>query len=154
SVVRGLVAEVTRDAAAGATTLALRHLFGIQQGLQVTIVNGTTGQIIGQPAVSAYNGTLGTITLNPALAEEVRVARGDVVVIAPLSLASPNQPPTDPANASATFRAKALGEWGNGVQAQIRPMVGATMRLPSPTAGLAITTLSKDVAANDAQVSV
>ena len=159
SPIRGLVAEVTKDAAAGATTLTLRHLFGIQQGTTVTIVRGDTGQNIGQPTVIAYNGTLGTITLNPALTQEVRVARGDVVVIAALSLADPNQPATDPANATATFQTgtfqeKALGEWGNGVQAQIRPMVGATMSLPSPAAGLAVTTLSHDVAANVAQVAV
>ena len=43
SPVRGLVAEVTKDAAAGATTLVLRHLFGIQQGTKVNIVRGRHG---------------------------------------------------------------------------------------------------------------
>jgi phage tail sheath protein FI len=159
SPIGGLVAEVTKDAPVGATTLALRHLFGIQQGTQVTILNGITGQHVGQPTVSAYNGTQGTITLDAALTQEVRVARGDVVVIADPPLADPAKPPTDPANATATFQTgtsqeKALGEWGNGVQAQIRPMVGATMSLPSPTASLAITTLSQDVGANVGQVVV
>ena len=85
----------------------------------------------------------------------MRVARGDVVEIA--TPRSPTrQAATDPANATATFQAQALGGWGNDVQAQIRPMVGATMSiLPSPTAGaLAITALSQDVAADVAQVVV
>ena len=69
------------------------------------------------------------------------MARGDVVEIVAPGPAAGN----DPANATATFRATALGDWGNDVQAQIRPMVGATMSiLPSPTAGaLAITTLQR-----------
>jgi phage tail sheath protein FI len=156
SPVRGLVAEVTKDAAVGATTLSLRHLFGIQQGTQVTIVRGDTGQQIGQPTVSAYSGTLGTITLGTALTQEVRVARGDIVEIAAPSLADAGKPATDPANATATFRAQALGAWGNDLQAQIRPMVGAAMGiLPSPTAGpLAIAALSQDVPAAVAQVVV
>jgi phage tail sheath protein FI len=157
SPVRGLVAEVTKDAAAGANTLALRHLFGIQHGTPVHIVRGDTGQSIVQPppTVSAYNGTLGTITLDADLPQEVRVARGDVVVISAPPLADPAKPATDPANATATFQATALGDWGNGVRAQIRPMAGATMSLPSPTPGmLAITTLSQDVAAGDTHVVV
>ena len=155
SPVRGLVAEVTKDAAAGATTLVLRHLFGIQKGTKVNIVKGDTGQSIATPTVSSYNGTLGIITLDAALTQEVRVARGDVVVISAPPLADPAKPATDPANATATFHAAALGDWGNGVQAQIRPMIGATMSLPSPTPGsLAITTLSENVDADHAQVVV
>jgi len=156
SPVRGLVAEATKDAAAGATTLTLRHLFGIQQNTQVSILRGDTGQAIGQTTVTAYNGTLGTVTLHDALTNEVRVARGDVVQIAAASLADGTKPATDPANATATFQAKALGDWGNAVQAQIRPMVGAAMSiLPSPTAGaLAMATLSEGVAADAAQVTV
>jgi phage tail sheath protein FI len=160
SPVRGLVAEVTKDAAAGATTLTLRHLFGIQQGSQVNIVSGNTGQSIGQPTVSAYNGTLCTITLNAPLTQEVQVAHGDLVVIAAPPLADPTKLPTDPANATATFQAGtvqagALGQWGNGVQAQIRPMVGAAMSLPSSTGGPpAITTLTQAVAAGGTSVEV
>jgi hypothetical protein len=156
SPIRGLVAEVTKDAAVGATALVLRHLLGIQQGTQVTIVRGDTGQNIGQPTVSAYDGTSGTITLNAALTQEVRVARGDVVEIVTPVLADGTKGVTDPANATATFRARALGEWGNDLQAQIRPMPGATMViLPSPTAGpLAVTALSQDVPAGVAQVVV
>ena len=148
SPVGGLVAEVTSDAAAGATSLTLRHLFGIQQGTQVNLVRGDTGQVT-RLTVSAYDGTSGTITLAAPLAQEVRAARGDVVEIAaPLT--------ANPANATATFTARALGSWGKDLQAQIRPMVGATMTiLPSPTAGpLAVTALSQDAAANAAQVVV
>jgi phage tail sheath protein FI len=157
SPVRGLVAEVTKDAAAGESTLALRHLFKIEHDTQVDIVRGDTGQSImnPKPKVTAYNGTLGTIILDAPLPQEVRVARGDVVVIAAPPLADPAKPATDPANATATFKTTALGDWGNGVRAQIRPMVGATMTLPSPTPGsLAITTLSQDNRANHALVVV
>src|SRR5437588_392640 len=83
----------------GATALVLRHLFGIQQGTKVTIVRGGTGQVIGQPTVSAYDATSGTIALDAALAQEVRVARGDVVEIVTPVLADGSKPVTDPANA-------------------------------------------------------
>jgi phage tail sheath protein FI len=154
--VRGLMAEVTKDAAADTKTLVLRHLFGVQQGTRINVFRGDTGKNIGQPSVKDYNGTQGTITLDGALLEEVRVARGDVVEIVPTSLADGAKPDTDPANATATFRAQALGSWGNAVQTQIRPMVGAAMSiLPNPTAGpAAFTALSKDVAAGAAQVEV
>jgi uncharacterized protein len=156
SPVRGLVAEVTKDAAAGDTKLYLRHLFGIQQNTLVTVVRGDTGQQVGQTTVDSYAGTSGMINLHVALTSEVRVARGDVVEIVAPSLADQGKPPTDPANATATFEAQALGGWGNAVQAQIRPMVGAAMSvLPSPTAGaLAITALSQDVPAATAVVTV
>ena len=65
SPVSGLVAEVTSDAAAGATSLTLRHLFGIQQGTQVNLFRGGTGQAT-PLTVSAYDGTSGTITLGRA----------------------------------------------------------------------------------------
>lgn len=150
STVQGLVAEITKDAAVGATSLVLRHLFGIQQGTPITIIRGDTGQTIGSPNVDTYTGTSGVITFTAPLANEVRVARGDVVVVAAPSLA------TGPANATATFSAKALGDWGSAVQAQIRPMVGAAMSiLPSPTAGgVTLTTLYQDVAADAATVTV
>jgi phage tail sheath protein FI len=156
SPVRGLVAEVTKDSAAGSTTLVLRHLFGVHQGSQLNVFRGDTGQNIGQITVSTYDGTSSTITLGAPLAQEVRVARGDVAEIAATSLADPAKAATDPANATATFTTQALGTWGNDLQAQIRPMVGATMTiLPNPTAGpLAVTALSQNAAANAAQVVV
>jgi phage tail sheath protein FI len=152
SPVSGLVAEVTKDAAAGAVSLSLRHLFGIQQGTQVNIFRGDTLQNIGSPTVDTYDGTSGTITFKAvdALKNEVRVARGDVVEIHAPALV------VNPANATATFQVQALGDWGNDVSAQIRPMAGATTSiLPSPTAGaLAITALSQNVAADFPQVVV
>ena len=156
SPIRGLVAEVTKDAAIGATALNLRHLFGIQQGTAVTIVRGDTGQVIGQPTVDAYDGKTGRITLHAPLAQEVRAARGDVVEISPPALADPGKMPTDSANATAKFQAQALGGWGDGIQAQIRPMVGATMSiLPDPTSGpIAVAALSQDVPHTASQVVV
>ncbi len=153
SAVSGLTAEVTQDAAVGATSLVLRHLFGIQKGTQVNIfTGGDTAQNIGSPTVATYDWKSGTITFAPALTQEVRVARGDVVEIVATSAADP----TVPANATATFQAQALGSWGKDLRAQIRPMVGATMSiLPSPAAGkLAITALSQEVPAGIAQVVV
>ena len=156
SPIRGLVAEVMKDTAAGATALALRHLFGIQQGTTVNIFRGDTGGTIGQTTVDAYDGGKGTITLHAPLALEVRAARGDVVEISPPSLADTTKAAGDPANATATFRAQALGIWGNDLQAQIRPMVGATMSiLPDPAQGpLAVTALSQDAQADAGQVVV
>jgi hypothetical protein len=152
SPIRGLVSEVAKDAAADATTLVLRHLLGIQHNSVVTVVRGDNGQVIGQPTVSAYDATRNTITLSAPLGQEVRLSRGDVVeIVSPAPVNGNN-----PANATATFRAKALGEWGNDLQAQIRPMVGATMSiLPSTTAGpLAVTALEQDVPSTTAQVVV
>src|SRR5690349_11823882 len=140
STVQGLVAGITKDAAAGATSLVLSHLFRIQNGTKVTVLRGDTFEVIGNPTVDTYDGRSGTINFTAALTNEVRVARGDVVEIVTPSAAGA-------ANATATFAAKALGDWGNAVQVQIQPMVGAAMSiLPSPTAGgLALTTLSQDV---------
>jgi hypothetical protein len=157
SAAMGLVAEVTSDAAKGAKVLALRHLFGIEHGTAVTIVEGgPSGGTIGRTTVDAYDGVRGTITLHDPLAQEVRAARGDVVEIAAPSLADPAKAATDPANATVTFQARALGAWGNSLQAQIRPMAGATMTiLPDPAQGpVAVTALSQDAAANAAQIVV
>jgi uncharacterized protein len=143
----GLVAEVTKNAAAGGTALVLRHLFGIHQGSMVTIVRGDTGQSIGSATpVDAYDSNTGTITLHTPLADDVRAARGDVVEITTPALADTSKGTKDAANTTASFQAQALGLWGNDIQAQIRPMVGATMSiLPDPTKGpMAVTTLSQD----------
>jgi Bacteriophage tail sheath protein len=151
--VGGLVTEVTKDAAVGDSTLVLRNLLGIQNQIKLKLVRGDTGQYADQPTVHSYDSKLGTVTLEQPLAHEVRVGRGDVVEIStPLSGAAA----ADPANATAVFQAKALGAWGNDLQTQIRPMVGASMSiLPDPgTGGLAITALHNDVAVDIAQVVV
>lgn len=155
--IRGLVAELTKDAAAGAKQLVLRHLFGIDKGATVHIHRGDNGDAIGGDfAVDAYDAGAGTITLDTALPVEVRAGRGDVVEISTPTLADKGKAANDPANVTATFTAQALGSWGNAVQAQIRPMVGATMSvLPNPAEGpLAVTALNKDAAGDSAQIVV
>jgi phage tail sheath protein FI len=156
SLIGGLVTEVAKDAAVGSPTLVLRHLLGIQRNTKIYIVRGDTGEVTGQPQVSAYDTTTNTITLSAVLAQEVRVARGDVVEIIPPVPADTAKAVNDPANATVTFRAKALGGWGNGLQAQVRPMVGATMSiLPSQGAGaLAISALEQLAPKDTAQVVV
>ena len=77
SPVSGLVAEVTSDAAAGATSLTLRHCSGSRKALRLTSSGATPARH--RATVSAYDGTSGTITLAAPLTQEVRAARGDVV---------------------------------------------------------------------------
>src|SRR5207237_1178310 len=82
----GLTSDVTRNAAAGDTTLTLEHLVGIDAtpGRTVTLVwrdGGTPGTQAIQ--VTGYNASRQTITFTPALPRAVRAGRDLVQIKAP-----------------------------------------------------------------------
>ena len=144
---RGLVARVTRDAAANTTTLRLSHLFGIEANKPIQLFNGETAQQIGGGfTVSAYNPRLGEITVNPALPAEILAARGDLVQIEQRS-ATPV-----PANRETLrFEAVSRGEWGNAVRVSAEPMAENTLALLNDAvAGGAATTANVTNVANAA----
>jgi len=124
---RGLVAEVERDVAATAANaeVTVGHLFGIQNGTQLTLRNGETGQTIGGVnafAVTSYDATTRRIVLNAPLPPNttLEATRGDTVEIAT---------PTAVAGVPFTARAKARGAWGNDIRVRVRPSLGATLTL-------------------------
>jgi phage tail sheath protein FI len=140
---RGLISEVTRDAAVGATTVQVRHLIGLAgPSPAVSIVRGDDGTEIAATTVASYSATGPRIELAGALPEEVRASRGDYVRIGAV-------PPDDPAR-SLTFSAVSPGGWGNGMRVRARPVVAATLPLlpDLPEGALFLTRLAADVAAD------
>ena len=122
---------MTKDAAVGATTLiAVSHLFGIQQGTAGHHRQRATPARPSRspPCELPTTGRPARSPSTPALAQEVRVARGDMVEIAAPPLAD-RQAATDPANATATSRAgtRGLGKRRAGTD----PAVGALGLLPT-----------------------
>ena len=136
---RGLIAEITRDATAGATELRVRHTLGIQNGTNVNLfVNGVS---VGAFQIVAYTAP-GVVTLNNPIGQDVVTGRDFVEIIA--RAATPNPPP----DFRLTLRAKASGDWGgnevadngisagNGLRVLARPVVSASLKmLASPTVG-------------------
>lgn len=121
---QGLVSQIARDAAAGAGGLELSHLIGFTGRDQITIVRGDTGVEIGTATIIGYNATARRVTIDPPLANEVKVSRGDYVqgtrVDAP----------------SLRFAASSPGAWGKGIQVRVRPTMSATLSvLPDPADG-------------------
>jgi uncharacterized protein len=112
---RGMVSEVEKDAAATDTSLKLRHLIGIFEGKQVTVFNPA---LVGTFRVLAYDAVTRTIQLDRALGKPVTAGKTFVQIH-----------PLQSAPATLTLRARALGKWGDDLQVQMRPMVGATASL-------------------------
>ncbi|HVQ93477.1 MAG TPA: phage tail sheath C-terminal domain-containing protein [Mycobacteriales bacterium] len=141
----GVVSEITADASAGATELALRHLIGFTgNGSTVAIVRGSDGVVLATTTISAYSSTGPTVRLADPLAAAVRTARGDYVRVGP-AVASPV---TD---AAATFRfaAASPGGWGDKVAVRVRQSAAASLPLlPDPGEALVVTQLAADAAAN------
>ena len=120
----GLVSEITRDAAAGATSIEVRHLVGVTGGDVVTIVRGDTGTDIQSTTVSGYSTAGPRIMLAAPLQGEVRAARGDHVRIGD----AVTTPPAE-GNRTVSFTAVSPGGWGSVLQVRVRPAVGATLTL-------------------------
>jgi uncharacterized protein len=146
---RGLISEVTRDAAPGATTIQVRHLVGlVGPDPAVTIVRGDDGTEIASTTVVSYSATGPRIELADALQAEVRASRGDYVRA---GAAAPDDP-----DRSLTFSAISPGGWGNGVRVRARPVVAATLPLlPDLSEGaLFLTRLAAQVGADEPLVPV
>jgi phage tail sheath protein FI len=146
----GMISEIVKDAANGATELQLRHLIDIAVTLNnvnvaLTVFRGDTNvQIGGNFAVSSYDPKTNKVKLGAALPAGVVAKRGDYVEIHTRSAA-----PVSGANATLTFRAKSKGVWGNALSVRVRPMVGATLNIqPDVTiVGMAFQTATVGVTA-------
>jgi phage tail sheath protein FI len=121
----GLVAQVTADAAAQATTVRVSHLIGVSQGDTVHMFRGDTGAEVGTGfTIEDYDTAANRLTFAEPLPEALVERRGDLVRIH-----APTAAPVPPADTTLQFTARSLGDWGNTLRARVRPMVGATLNL-------------------------
>ncbi|MGW4523920.1 phage tail sheath family protein [Amycolatopsis sp. NPDC004378] len=141
----GLVSPVTRDAAAGATTLELGHVVGFTGSDDVTVVRGSDNVEIGTATITAYDAASGRVTLATGLASEVKSARGDYV--------QKGARDTTPA---LQFTASSAGSWGRTVQVRIQPSVSASLPvLADPGEGpLFVTAVAADADRDAASIQV
>lgn len=132
---QGLVSQIVRDAAAGATTLELSHLVGFTGTDTIDIVRGDDQVPVGTATITGYNATARRVQLSTPLPAEVKSARGDYVQVG-----------TRDSTPSLEFFASSPGSWGKAVQVLVRPTVSATLPvLPDPNEGpLFITRLAAD----------
>jgi Bacteriophage tail sheath protein len=127
---QGIIAEITKDEPATSTTIKLRTLIGVADGLVFQLFNGPT--LVGPVTVQSYDSATNIVTLTAALGTAVK-AGVSYLVIQPIVL------PAAPANETLKFSASARGAWGNDVQVRVRPVVGATFNiLQDPLIGGAI----------------
>ncbi len=142
---KGLIAHVTADAASGASTLKLEHLFGISGGSAVKLYNGDTGQQIGPDFnVTAYNAASGQATLNAQLPAAAVQKRGDFIEVNARSAS-----PVPAGEATLEFDAISLGAWGNDLSVQARPVPELTLSLlADAAAGNPVTTTVTATAVN------
>jgi phage tail sheath protein FI len=147
----GLTSEITVDAAAGATTVHMRHLLGFTGvGQAVTVCRGDDGRELHQTTVAAYSTSGGSVDLADPLPVAVRAARGDFVRVgAPVTAPQPGQE-------SLTFNAVSPGAWGDDLRVRVRPMTGAVLTvLPDLGEGrLFVTRLAAPADADSATVQV
>ena len=135
---QGLVSEIETSADAAARTLKLRHLVGIGRGSTVSVfAAGDPPALVGTFKVLAYDAAARTVRLDKALGKAVKAGRDFVEIHA-------RKMPPPPANRTLTIQARALGGWGNDLQARVRPMVGTTASLLADpaTGGNAFKTLA------------
>ncbi|GAB3451430.1 phage tail sheath C-terminal domain-containing protein [Actinophytocola sediminis] len=144
TLVTGLVSQIVRDAAPGATTLELSHLVGFTGRDQITIVRGD-GQDIGTATITGYTASSGRVQLEDPLEAEVKVSRGDFVQVVARSEVD-----------SLRFSASSPGSWGAGVQVRIQPSVSATLPvLADPEQGaLFVTRLAQDAVEDSTSIRV
>jgi len=123
----GIISELAHDAAATDNKVQLQHLFGIQNGTNVTIVSAGK-PLAGAFSVTSYNASSNTVTLNTPVGQELKANRDFVVVSR-----GPAPPP-----GTLRFTAKSVGDWGgnlqgdhplDGISVKVRPMVGGALRL-------------------------
>lgn len=113
---QGLASRIRHDAPAGATTLALDHLIGIDTNATLNFVRGDTGAPIGAPVpVTGYDPTSRTVVIGGGGAPiDLQANRGDFVFVNAAFQA----------NTTLTFTAAAVGEWGDDISVEMRPTVG------------------------------
>jgi phage tail sheath protein FI len=147
-----LVADVSRDAAAGATTLAVSSLVGFTgPDPAVTVVRGDDSSDIMTTTVTSYSLTGPSIELAHPLPVQVRSARGDYVRVGPAVA-----PPTEPGDNTVSFTAISPGTWGNQTRVRARPVAAATLSLLADVAegAMFLTRVVADTVADATTVTV
>jgi hypothetical protein len=147
---QGLVADVTQNAVAAATTLQLSHLFDIEVDALVTVVRTEPLATAGPLKVTAYDPTSRAITLDAPIGLELKPNR-DLVIIHTVGVA--------PTNATVRFTASSPGAWGDALRVKVRPVEGGSLRLlpsadPAIAGAAAITTLTAATAAGSKDLAV
>ncbi|HEX6354188.1 phage tail sheath C-terminal domain-containing protein [Actinophytocola sp.] len=144
ALVGGLVSQIVRDVAAGATTLELSHLIGFKGNDPITIFRGD-GVRLHDTTITGYDATTRRIQLDTALPEEVRTARGDYVQVGDRTGVT-----------TVEFTAATPGAWAQAVQVQVTPMVAATLPVLPPEGAddLFVTRLAEDADANSTTIVV
>jgi phage tail sheath protein FI len=122
---KGLVAEIEQDSSDG-QSLKLNHLFGIAAGANVTVYVDNQPQA--QSTVDFYDPDTRVVTLQASLGKAIKAGR-DFVEIFPRSVLNPQTKQIPVAEVGLTLMARAPGAWANNLQARIRPMTGAVLKL-------------------------
>ena len=138
----GLVSEIDRDEAAGATQLTLRHLIGIASGTTIKVFNGETGSQVGVNLnIASYDPQTRVVTFLAGGTVPVAVKRGRDFV----EILARSPSPVPAAERTLIFSAKAKGVWGNDLSVLVRPMVGQTFNVlndPTILGAAALTTVA------------
>jgi phage tail sheath protein FI len=118
----GLVSQVTRDAATGATELDVAHLVGFAGvGQEIQLCRGDAApdaEPVQTTSIESYSASGGRIELADPLLQPLSAARGDFV-----------RATGAPSGTAVTFTAVSAGAWGSAVQVNVRPMVGGSLPL-------------------------
>ena len=118
----GVISEIEQDADAGDSSVRVRHILGISVGKQVKLFTGTPPVAAGTFTVVGYDAATRVVNVNRKLGVAIRADAAFLEV-------EERKAPTTPAQKTLSIRAKAHGNWGNNLQALLRPMVGATLNL-------------------------
>jgi phage tail sheath protein FI len=131
---QGLVSQIVRDAAAGATALELGHLIGFTGRDEIRIVRGSDNVELETATITGYNATTRRVQIDPALSAEVKAARGDYVQVG-------DRGDTQ----TLRFAASSPGSWGKAIQVRVQPAASATLLvLPDPAQdGLFVTQITE-----------
>jgi phage tail sheath protein FI len=140
---QGVTSELVGDVDAADPVLPLRHLLGIDTNTEVQVF--VAGVLVGDlRPVTSYNPTTNTITLQDPVGQNLRAGRDFVEIVqrqGPTPTPATNVP-------TIRFRARSVGDWGNALRVQVRPMVGGLLELQAdPNSGRApaLTTVDSDV---------
>ncbi len=134
---QGLLSELTKNAASGATSLTLRQLFNIENGTPLKI--DAVGTAI---TVQTYDPLALTVTLNSPTSAALTSASDFVAVNGPT-------PPTTAQTTSLIFTAQEMGNWGNSISVRVRPVLGATTAVAANSTTPVLAFVSKLVSVSD-----
>lgn len=119
----GLVAEVERDVAAGSSTLKLRHLFGIWNGVTLPTIYRDGVPLVQNAKVVSYDANQREVVIDKPLLQGLKAGRDFVEIVA-----------RDGNKKTLTFTAMSPGEWGDDISIRTRPVAGSQLKFLAPPA--------------------